>query len=251
MRVGAGFAKECDLYRAITAYKRALILLPNTEGARRLEIIYQIAHCYYLGGKFEEAIATIEESPLCYVGPDFPAYHELLLLLRDSYCKTGQTEKGEYVGAYLGQVAPERAHTLDLGLAIERGDIGALRASDLPAARDLAASYCALRKSPGKAQILNASLPGAGFWYIGQRQTAITALLVNALFIIGTWQLFDRGHFALGAVTASLEAGWYFGGIYGAREEAERYNNRLYKRLASPLLSQNRLHPCLQLRWGF
>lgn len=71
-------------------------------------------------------------------------------------------------------------------------------------------------KSIKTAQCLNAVLPGAGYWYIGQKQTAVTALLVNSLFIGAASYFFVDGNIPAGVITLSLESGWYFGGIYGA-----------------------------------
>jgi hypothetical protein len=41
----------------------------------------------------------------------------------------------------------------------------------------------------------------------------------------------------------SIEAGWYFGGIYGAGQEAKFYNERLYERLATPMMNEKPLFP--------
>ena len=59
--VGLTFAHEMDLYRAITAFKRALIFLPSDNPSRRLQIEYSIFLCYYLGQKYQDALDTFEQ----------------------------------------------------------------------------------------------------------------------------------------------------------------------------------------------
>ena len=50
---------------------------------------------------------------------------------------------------------------------------------------DIKKIYTENWKSPTKARWLNGILPGAGYSYIGQKQTALTSFLINALFYRG------------------------------------------------------------------
>lgn len=247
--VGARFARELDLYRAITSFKRARFLLPKAEKKRGKEIDYQIALCYYLGDRYEEAIDTVQTSALCEITPSFPAYQELLILLSDSYHHTGDEERAAYFDKLLESENPEVAETLSLSQALAHADLPRLK-EDLRTA-PLVTTYCQCRKSQQTAELLNALLPGAGFWYVGQKQTAITSFLVNGLFLAAAVELFRAHQFAAGVIVTSLEAGWYFGGIYGAGEAAHFYNERLYERHAAPLQRQERLLPAFLLRWAF
>src|SRR5687768_17345945 len=73
-RIALAFAEDFDLYRAITSFKRALVLLPIDKLARRIEIEYQITLAYYLGKKYGDALHHFEKSGLVYVDPSFSAY---------------------------------------------------------------------------------------------------------------------------------------------------------------------------------
>ncbi|MGH2611943.1 MAG: tetratricopeptide repeat protein, partial [Rhabdochlamydiaceae bacterium] len=101
------------------------------------------------------------------------------------------------------------------------------------------------------AQLLNSFVPGAGYFYLGQTQSGITALLLNGLFIWASVYFFQHGNIAAGTIFTSVEAGWYFGGIYGAGQEAKLYNERLYERQATPIMNENRYFPILMLKYGF
>ena len=94
-------------------------------------------------------------------------------------------------------------------------------------------------------------LPGAGYLYVGQKQSAVTAFLLNGLFIAAAVHFFCKWEIAAGVITTSFEAGWYFGGIYGAGESAKLYNERVYEDLAYPALNRNGLFPVLMLQYGF
>jgi len=56
---------------------------------------------------------------------------------------------------------------------------------------------------------------------------------------------------AAGIITTSFEAGWYFGGIYGAGESAKLYNERLYEKAVYPAMNRHSLFPVLMLKFGF
>jgi hypothetical protein len=78
-------------------------------------------------------------------------------------------------------------------------------------------------KSPFKAGVLSV-IPGLGYWYTGHMRTAISALIVNGLFFLGTFEAFDNENIGLGTALSILSAGWYFGGIYGSMASAVRKN---------------------------
>lgn len=255
-RIGIQLAKECDLYRAITSFKRAQILMPETNRERSLQVIYSIALCYYLGAKYCEVVNVVETSDLCHVGHEFPAFPELMIMMNDSYQQLGQCDKAAWTLKVLEEAAPDRGHKLALGTAIHDADI--------KCARELAKtecnacyyqnaldSYCGCMKSPCTAQTLSAIIPGAGYLYVGQKQTAVTAFLLNGLFLWGAWRFFDDGYTAAGIVTMSLEAGWYVGGIHGSGLAAREYNQRLYERCGKKMMLDGGLFPILLFQKGF
>jgi hypothetical protein len=117
--------------------------------------------------------------------------------------------------------------------------------------KELLISYNKEKKSISKAQTLNAILPGMGYLYVGQKQSALTATLLNGLFIAAATHFFLHGHNSAGIIFSSFEAGWYFGGIYGAGEAAKLYNERVYEGKALTTLNQNKLFPIFMLNYGF
>ena len=97
LKIALVFAKEFDLYRAVTAYKRALIFIPKKNLSRLQQIEYSIIECYYLAMKYQEVIDTFESSHLLEIKPSFPAFGQLLVILYDSYHHLGLTEKANRI----------------------------------------------------------------------------------------------------------------------------------------------------------
>ncbi|MBI2811223.1 MAG: tetratricopeptide repeat protein [Candidatus Melainabacteria bacterium] len=256
MQIGFGFAHELDLYQAIISFKRAAFLLPQDEKIRSLEIDYEILLCYYLGKKYKDVLYTFDHSPLRFVDQGFPALHDLLLILFETYQVEKMDNKAERTLQLIQYYYPEEAERLKLSAALSQGDIPQVEqiadtTPDKPYLDDFLTQYEMHKKSVSKAQGLNALMPGAGYLYLGQKQSATTAFFLNGLFIAASTLFFIDGNIPAGVIFTSFEAGWYFGGIYGAGLEAKHYNERLFESMAGPMMNRERLFPALMLNYAF
>lgn len=254
--IGTALAREMDLYRAITAFKRALILIPRDQEDRRLQIHYCIMESYYLGCKYQDAVDAFETSPLYGAPCTFPAYDDMLIIAYDSYMQIDQEEKAARIYKLIETRDPEKAGDLALSESILNGDFCGIDefACTHPASDNLEnflCEYSQQSKSVLKAQTLNAVLPGAGYLYVGQQKSALTSFLINTLFIAAAYQFFDHGYPAAGLITTSLELGWYLGGINGAGLAAKEYNQRMYESLGKEVMICNHLFPVLMLEKSF
>lgn len=254
--IAKGFAEKEDLYRAISTLKRAEILLPSLESNRRQEIEYSIFLCYFLGKKYQEATEVFETSLLSHVDPSFTAYQDLLLMLYECYREKRDPEKQAKVLELLQKTSPDTAEKLCLSQALRTGDFPQVKTfsegfSGPSYLSNFVDRYELHKKSISQAQLLNAVFPGSGYYYIGQKKAAYTSFLLNTLFITAACKFFINGHFAAGLITTGFEAGWYFGGIYGAGEEAKYYNERLYEQSAENVLNDYHLFPSLMMRYTF
>lgn len=256
MFMGDRFAKEFDFYRAITCYKRGLMLMPPDVVERRYEISYNIVQAYYLACKYQDAANSFEGSTLVQVPKSFPAFHDLLLIVYDSYMRIGECQKAEILSKSFEKHYPETLQKLKLSYALENGDL--CEAKEIAVSDELhdktvefIDEYCHCAKSVKKAQWLNAVLPGAGYAYVGQKQSAITSFLINGLFIAGAYQFYQRGYWAAGGIMTTLEFGWYVGGINGAGLEAKEWNQRCYEANARHFMNKNKLFPIFMLETTF
>ncbi|NGX39487.1 MAG: hypothetical protein KR126chlam1_00816 [Chlamydiae bacterium] len=255
-QIGLAFARDLDLYRAITSFRRAEILAGDHHKKRKLEMKYEILLCYYMGRRYNELVEAYNSSGLSQVTTEFPAFEDLLILLYDSFTQLCECDKAEHILRIIQQHYPAAYKTLRLSSALECADFPVLEEinscpPERPYLSDFLCHYEANCKSPTTAGLLNAVIPGSGYLYVGQTQTAITAFLVNGLFIAASVHFFRKGPIAAGIITTSFEAGWYFGGIYGASAEAKFYNERLYECNASPLMNREGLFPVFMLKYSF
>jgi tetratricopeptide (TPR) repeat protein len=255
-KIGLAFAKELDLYRAITAFKRALILLGNKNPERRQEMEYNIILSYYLGRRYQEALEFFQQSGLRTVPENFPAFHDLLLILYESYLQTDENKQAANILQLLRKFYPATAQRLAIASGLLEGNLKklekiAFQPPPKPYLEEFIELYQGKKKSIDRAGALNAFLPGAGYWYVGQKQSAITAFLLNGLFIWASYEFFHRGYTAAGIITTGFEVGWYFGGIYGAKESARYYNERLFETNAAIVMSEQKLFPVLMLKYAF
>lgn len=254
--IGDVFARECDFYRAITCYRRAIVLLPPNEIERRLQLDYNLISCYYLGNKYQDALNIFQASDISQANPCFPAFNHLLLIVYDSYLQTGQEDKAECVLEIIRKFSPETADDLLLYQTLKSGEIDTARClmsqhrHSESIEKDFA-FYEQFAKSPRKARALNAILPGAGYYYVGQRRSALTSFIINALFTAAAYQFFQHGYPAAGAITTSLEMGWYLGGINGAGIEAQEFNTRLYEGVSRKILTDQLCFPVLMFETSF
>lgn len=256
LTIASAFAHELDLYRAITSYKRALFFMPQELSDRRLQIIYSIMQSYYLGKKYQEVVDTFENSAIKDIPATFPAFDDLLLMLYDSYQQTGQLDKSCQILSLIETRDLSTATNLKLSEALSHGDLNqiALYASDASSPEDVyefLEEYNQKALSVQRAQTLNALLPGAGYYYVGQKKAAVTSFLINALFIAAAYQFFHHGNVAAGIITTSFEMGWYFGGINGAGLAAKEFNERHYENSARDFMISHCLFPVLMFSTSF
>lgn len=115
-------------------------------------------------------------------------------------------------------------------------------------------------KSPRIAGLLSGLLPGAGHLYVGKPLQALTAFMLNGLFITGAVFAFREGLEATGAILLYFETGWYLGNIKSAAEGAREANRRQRQNLANhlktmytpPILNLHEIQaPALGLRVAF
>jgi hypothetical protein len=300
--VGLYFAKELDLYQAITAFKRSKILIPEDLINRRREIDYQIINAYYLGGQFQSVIDFFDRSLLANIEPLFPAFHDLVVILYDCLKNLKQQERADRILNTMEKYFPLEKKKIEISNSIltgnldlikntieddsislaiasiessldkafyeENGNIGKISPSyhleqegklhslyELKECKDATSDifneYKLKRKNPSLASGLNAVLPGLGYLYLGQKQSAFTALLLNGLTSGACYYFFKNNNFPAAILTLSFESGWYFGGIYGAKQEALFFNKRTFEDLAHYRLRDHKLYPILMLRHGF
>lgn len=270
--IGCKFLKDLNLYQSLTSFKRAQFLADECSQERRWEIDYYILLNYFAGEKYPEVIDNFNKSSLSSATQAFPALHDLLVVLQHSYTEIGDTAKASEMLNILKEYHPKTAEKMVFSHLVSSGEINTLKtlcfeqrapeggtpmqfltqkANEDEDLKKIIHHYDKNAKSPFVASALNAVLPGSGYLYLGQKQSALTAFLLNGLFTYQAASFFRKGQTAAGLITASFECGWYFGGIIGAKEGAILFNERLYEASADQYIEKNKLYPFLMFEYGF
>lgn len=242
--IGTTLAKEGDLFRACINLKRAEILAKDASSDRLPQIEYSLCLAYYLAQKYDMVIQTFEQSSLKTTLESFVAAREMELMLHDAYLRKMQPQQAEQMVAALEKKYPTDTYATQLYDEAMR-----MQWKKLPA--EFTETYTQKMVSVRKAKVYNALIPGWGYCYVGQYKTGATAFLLNALFLVATYEFCTHGCPAAGIITAGFECGWYFGGIRGAEEAALRYNRHLYDTMAKSMLVEQKAFPILQFHYGF
>ena len=228
--------EEGDYERAITEYRRLLSYYPDSRFSRSASI--GLLECYYASGRYDLALQSGDE--FLSSTTDMLARSEILLVLGKSNFR-----RGDYTGArnFLYQSRTGRDNTFvdyttlweGASYAAEsdwtqaREIFGAM--SGQSASRDEALYLKRLcdegeqlpRKKPAVAGVLSI-IPGLGYLYSGYPRTALSAFVINSLFIWGAYAAFDNDNPGLGSVLAVVGIGWYSGNIYGSIMSARKTN---------------------------
>ncbi len=229
-----------DHYRAITELKRFSILFPDDPRqpatqlllglAYQAEANYDTATAYFRRLHQNEDESDVNRLALFKLGemrlqqrqypqavrlfqrflkqfPDGPLVNRTQYLLGLSQTLEGDVQAAKPI---FESLAPE---------SIWAGDISAIQ-------QILEDAEPRPSKSPRVAGILAGILPGAGHLYLGKPRHAITAFLLNGLFLAGATFAFLEGLEAPGVILLYFETGWYLGNIRSAREGALDFNRR-------------------------
>ncbi len=253
-QLGQSFAKQQDYEAARTCFKRALLLC--NEPRRSLEIQYATLLSYYKEQRFNELVEFFENHSLLYADASFIAYSDLLVILYHSYEQLGQLKKADSVLENIKKSHGDQALEIELSGAILRRDFdrvfdisNSLTQKDL--INNLTSQFLKKRKSITSAKWMNAALPGLGYYYLGQKKSALISFTMNALLITGAVQLFINHYYTLGALTSLFELGWYAGGVFGAQKSAYLYNETLFSAYAEKIFYQESLSLQDKLSYDF
>lgn len=252
MRLGDAFMAEGEYYRAITEYKKYLILFP--DGRRSDSALFQTGRAYYLGLEYDPAVKAFAE-----LRSRFPAsLHAVEAAYLEGVCnarlnrldKAAAAFEAAAVSKTAAAVAPKARIARSL-VEFDRDDLEGTSnelqrfLADFPADPRAGKVRTALsllqkegelpRKSPLAAGILAAIVPGSGHMYAGHYGDGATALLLNGLFITGTVVAIRQENYAVAGIVGVIGLPFYVGNIYGAANAANKWNLSVRKELRDRL----------------
>ncbi len=241
LKVADAFMEEGEYYRAITEYKKLLILFPDSDQADYA--LFRIGLAYYQGEEYEHSVRAFSSlrgtySRSAYLSKSY--YFEGLgnwklkqfENARNAFDTLAETDpQSEF--APLALVAASLVSLDEGNIAVSTHRLERLidRYPDHPGsahgkqALPLLAQYEKLpQKSKTLAAILSAILPGSGYVYAGRYGDGVTAFLINALWIAGVVTGISAEYYAVAGIVAGVGVPFYFGNIYGSANAAKKWN---------------------------
>ncbi len=227
-----------DYHRAITEYRRLLSYFPNSRYQK--EALKAIFHCYYELEKYLLAadwgknllrkgiLDPIDETDLkFYIGTCYFKLGNFSLArtyLSEAPLPTTEKVLEEKSLLMQGLSYAHEFNWKEAETSFAKVSVNSQFAKNAEQCRKLSQNGQRLRmKKPAVAGVL-AIVPGLGYLYDGYKQTALSAFIVNGLFIWGTIEAFRRDNESLGTTLGVLGVGWYGGNIYGSVISAQRKN---------------------------
>lgn len=226
---------EGNYKAAVIEFRRILMYYPETQ--LRLPVTKSISYCFFNDGLYLDAVSwaqdvnkneniePIEKDEMNYlIGLSY--FHVKNYSLARNYFDQ-LASQAEYKDQSV--LMTGIAHAREMNWAKAENTFSTIDSSSslFPKAQELkllAQNGNRIKfKSTTTAGVLSI-VPGLGYLYDGYPQTALSAFLVNSLFIWGTHQAFENNNQGLGYVMAILSFGWYTGNIYGSVVTAQRKN---------------------------
>jgi TolA-binding protein len=241
LRLADGFTEEGEYYRAITEYKKFLMLFPASERADYAA--FKTGMAYYRGEEYEPCVKSFSLLRAKYPTSRYlsqAGYFEGL-----GYWKVKEREKARNTLDTVpedfpqSEFAPAALVARSL-LALEEEDIttsvnrlqrladrypeyaGSVNAKQ---AMTLIAEYPRLpQKSKGLAAVMSAIVPGSGYVYADHVGDGLTAFAINALFIAGTVTAIYGENYPVAGIVGGIGVPFYVGNIYGSANAAKKWN---------------------------
>jgi len=241
LKVADVFMEEGEYYRAITEYKKFLILFPDSEKADYA--LFKTGMAYYRGEEYAPSLQYFSVLGEKYKTSRYlpeASYFEGL-----SYWKIKDREKARIAFDTLSEVFPRSEFA---PLALVAGSLVIFEEENVTAsmkrlewltdrypeyagsknakeAMTLIDQYPRLpEKSETLAAMMSAVLPGSGYIYADHVGDGITAFIINTLFITGTIVAIHAENYPVAGIVGMIGLPFYVGNIYGSANAAKKWN---------------------------
>ena len=257
LKIADAFMEEGEYYRAVTEYKKFLILFPDS--ARADYASFEIAMAYFKGEEYGAAARSFLAMRDRY--PDSAYAIQAGYLEGSSQWKLKNYDRARVVLETLVEQQPDSEYAprslvviclaaLDENKAeVSRQALARFldRYPGHPGEENVKEAVSQLdryqelpEKSPELAGFLSAILPGAGYFYAEHYGDGITAFLINGLFIAGTVAAINQENYAVAGIVGGIGVPFYLGNIYGSANAAKKWNlgvrNEVIRKIYSTLI---------------
>lgn len=256
LKIADAFMEEGEYYRAVTEYKKFLILFPDSGKADYAS--FEIGMAYFKGeeygaaaraflavrNKYPESRFAVQAGYLEGISQWKMKNYDRARMALESLVE--QHPDSEYaprslVAICLAALDENKAEVSRQALKrfLDRYP-GRPDEENVREAAALIDRYQELpEKSPVLAGVMSAILPGSGYIYAEHYGDGITAFLINGLFIAGTVTAIHQENYAVAGIVGGVGLPFYLGNIYGSANAAKKWNlavrNEITRKIHSTL----------------
>jgi len=241
LQIADAFMDEGEYYRAITEYKKFVIVFPDSE--KTDYALFKMGMAYYHGEEYESSVRSLGTLRQKYPESSYAAqseYFEGLAYWKLKKYQDAKTAFQTLAAVYTNSDYAPLALLADAMLGLDEENVGAsklgleklvtaypdylgsTKATDAMKLLDQYQNRPA--KSEALAGIMSAVVPGSGYFYAGHYGDGITAFLINGLAIAGTVTAIYQENYAVAAIVGGIGLPFYFGNIYGSANAAKKWN---------------------------
>jgi outer membrane protein assembly factor BamD (BamD/ComL family) len=256
LKIADAFMEEGEYYRAVTEYKKFLILFPDSPRADYAS--FEIGMAYFKGEEYGAAARSFLAMRDKY--PESAYSIQAVYLEGSSQWKLKNYDRARVALESLVEENPDSEYAprslvviclaaLDENKAeVSRQALTRFldRYPEHPGEENVKEAAVQLdryqglpEKSPELAGFLSAILPGAGYFYAEHYGDGITAFLINGLFIAGTVAAINQENYAVAGIVGGIGVPFYLGNIYGSANAAKKWNlgvrNEVIRKIHSTL----------------
>ncbi|MGE5789667.1 MAG: tetratricopeptide repeat protein [Syntrophaceae bacterium] len=256
LKIADAFMKEGEYYRAVTEYKKFLILFPDSGKADYAS--FEIGMAYFKGEEYGAAARAFLAVREKY--PESGYAVQALYLEGMSQWKMKNYDRARVALESLVEQHPDSEYAPRSLVAICLAALDENKAEvsrqalkrfldrypgrpgeeNVREAAALIDRYQELpEKSPVLAGVMSAILPGSGYIYAEHYGDGITAFVINGLFIAGTITAIHQENYAVAGIVGGVGVPFYLGNIYGSANAAKKWNlsarNEITRKIHSTL----------------
>lgn len=241
LKIADAFMDEGEYYRAVTEYKKLLILFPISP--RSDYVLFKTGTAYYRGEEYEASAHSFSSLREKYPGSPHAAEAGYFEGLSYWQMKRYESARIAFASILLSHPGSEQAPLALIASSLVLLDTDNISGSmrelrklmeDYPehpssiSAREAMKLLGEYRNLPAKSEVLagamSAIIPGSGYMYAGHFKDGITAFLINGLSIAGTVTGVNQENYAVGAIAGGIGLPFYLGNIYGSANAAKKSN---------------------------
>lgn len=240
-KLAKSFIQEKALSPALASFKRTSFL--TKDPVEKSAANYGLIYTYFLAKKWDALHQLYISGILDQIDQSAPYFNDLLWMFYIALKEKQLPFVCDNIKSYLCQ-------NKDVEKKLQEFEAITTASFEKSAYKAIYQNYLHTKKSSALASFLNLIVPGSGYLYLGQYQSALTAFVLLSLLLWALHSCFSQKQKAAAFLVFSVFVGFYWGSIVGVTESCKLYNQSLYTFYFEPILVKEKLYPESQITYA-